>query len=349
MMVAQASPPVPVRTVQASLLSRRCLKAYNVCKMTTKKRTRLNPVYWSILIFIVAQVLTFLVITRENEFLQVNNIYIPPVAPEAVFILPQPVQPAPPGETPAPAVGSLGPLIIYFAAVITILGIVLFVVPVSALRLILRSLFAFLFTWGMFIILIFWVPATVAIIIAAAVGITWVVFPRVWLHDSVMILSMVSLAAVFGRLITPWTAMILILVLAVYDFLAVRFGYMLWMAQKLSESSALPAFVIPRNNGEWGDSLRKPAFTRVVQQKPGEREYSILGGGDIGFPLLLVSSVYFGYGFGNALLVSVFSLLGLICAYWIQAAFFKGKPVPALPPIAALSLIALLFVRYVGI
>ena len=315
--------------------------------MTTKKRARLSPVYWSILIFIVAQALTFLVISRENEFLQVNNIYIPPVPPEAVVILPQPVQPAPPGETQAPAVGSLGPILLYFAAVITILGIILFVVPVSALRFLLRILFAFLFTWGMFITLIFWVPATAAIIIAVAVAVTWVVFPRVWLHDSVMILSMVSLAAVFGRLITPWTAMILILALAVYDFLAVRFGYMLWMTQKLSESSTLPAFVIPRNAGEWGDSLRKPAFTRLVEEKPGEREYSILGGGDIGFPLLLVSSTYFGYGFGSALLVSVFSLFGLIGAYWIQAAFLKGKPVPALPPIAVLALIALLIVRYV--
>ncbi len=263
--------------------------------------------------------------------------------------MPPPVQPAPPGETQAPAVGSLGLILIYFAAVVSVLGMVLFFVPVSALRLVLRILFGFLFTWGIFIILIFWVPAIAAIIIAAAVGITWIVVPRVWLHDSVMILAMVSLAAVFGRLITPWTSMILILALAVYDFLAVRFGYMLWMTKKLSESSTLPAFVIPKNAGEWGSSLKQPAFTKLVDEKPSEREYSILGGGDIGFPLLLVSSVYFGYGFGSALFVSVFSLFGLICAYWIQAAFLKGKPVPALPPIAILSVIALLIVRYTGV
>ena len=143
--------------------------------------------------------------------------------------------------------------------------------------------------------------------------------------------------------------MILILALAVYDFLAVRFGYMLWMTKKLSESSTLPAFIIPRNAAEWRSSLKQSAFTKLVEEKPSEREYSILGGGDIGFPLLLVSSAYFGYGLGNALLVSVFSLLGLICAYWIQAAFLKGKPMPALPPIAILSLIALLIVRYTGV
>ena len=317
--------------------------------MTTKRRAQLSPVYWSIIIFIIAQMLTFLVVIRESEFLEVKHIYVPPVPPEAVVIWPQPVQPAPPGETQAPDVGSLGPIVIYFAAVVIVLGIVLFIVPVSALKLILRIVFGLLFTWGIFIILyIFMVPAIPSFILAAAVGISWIVIPRVWLHDSVMILAMVSLGAVFGRLISPWTAMILILALAVYDFLAVRFGYMVWMVKKLSESSTLPAFVIPRNAAEWSSSLKEPAFTGLVDEKPGDRDYSILGGGDIGFPLLLVSSVYFGYGFGNALLVSVFSLFGLIGAYWIQATFLKGKPIPALPPIAVMSLVALLIVRYIS-
>jgi presenilin-like A22 family membrane protease len=75
-----------------------------------------------------------------------------------------------------------------------------------------------------------------------------------------------------------------------------------------------------------------------------DRKYSILGGGDIGFPLLLSSSVYFAYGFNNALLVAMFSLLGLVGAYMIQATFLKGKPMPALPPIAVLSLVGLLIV-----
>jgi presenilin-like A22 family membrane protease len=317
-------------------------------KMITKRRIRLSPVYWSILIFIVAQMLTFLVIPRENEFLQANLIYVPPVSPGAVSIWPQPAPPAPPGETPAPAVGSLGPILIYFAAVLVALGIVLFFIPASALRWVLRILFAFLFSWGIFIMLVFWLPTTAAIIISAAVGASWIVVPRVWLHNSVMVLTLVSLGAVFGRLISPWTSMILIIALAVYDFLAVRFGYMLWMTKKLSESRALPAFVIPRYAPGWSSSLKQSGFISLVEEKPLERQYSILGGGDIGFPLLLVSSVYFGYGLTGAILVAGFSFAGLICAYWIQSAFLKGRPMPALPPIAVLSLIALVIIRFSG-
>jgi len=313
--------------------------------MTIKKRSRFSPAHWGVFIFIVAQMLTFLVISRENVFLQNNHIYISPQSPGAVSLWPQPVPPAPPGETPAPTVGSLGPILLYFSAVVIVLGIVLSLVPVSALRLLLRILFAFLFSWGIFMILIFWLPAIVTLLISVAVGSAWFFLPRVWLHNLVMILAIVSLGAVFGRLISPWTSMILILVLAIYDFLSVHFGYMLWMTKKLSESSTLPAFIIPRYASEWTSSLKQSGFTKLLEEEPFERKYSILGGGDVGFPLLLASSTYFGYGLTDAILVAVFSLLGLICSYRIQTAFLKGKPMPALPPIAILSLIALLIVR----
>jgi len=80
----------------------------------------------------------------------------------------------------------------------------------------------------------------------------------------------------------------------------------------------------------------------LFTDKSGEREFSILGGGDIGFPLLLVVSVFFAYGFISSVIVAVFSLFGLIAAYWIQLVFLKGKPMPALPPIFFVSLIGFL-------
>ncbi|GAI82446.1 unnamed protein product [marine sediment metagenome] len=137
----------------------------------------------------------------------------------------------------------------------------------------------------------------------------------------------------------------LILTLAVYDLFAVRFGYMLWLSKKLSESNTLPAFFLPRFLSDWKARLKENVVANLVKVKPAEREFSILGGGDIAFPLLLVSSVYFAYGFTNAILVAALSLIGLIGAYWIQAVFIKGKPMPALPPIAILSLIGLFIAR----
>ena len=156
-----------------------------------------------------------------------------------------------------------------------------------------------------------------------------------------MLLAMVALGEVFGRFISPWTAMVLLLALAIYDFLAVRFGYMMWMVKKMSESTTLPAFIIPYNFSEWTSSLKKPDVIDLVEQKPEERKYSILGGGDIGFPVLLVSSVYFAHGLNDGLIVAGFALVGLVSAYFIQAKFLKGNAMPALPPITVMSIIGL--------
>jgi presenilin-like A22 family membrane protease len=160
-----------------------------------------------------------------------------------------------------------------------------------------------------------------------------------------MLLTMASVGTVFGRILSPWTAMILMLVLSIYDILAVRFGYMMWMVAKLNDTDTLPAFILPRHFSEWNISLKKPEVAKLVEKAPAEREFSILGGGDIEFPLLLVAAVYFAYSFTAALIVSAFSLVGLIGAYWIQAVWLKGKSTAALPPIAIVSLIGLLIIR----
>ena len=237
-------------------------------------------------------------------------------------------------------------MILYFFAVIVVLGLILYFIPMSALKKVFRVIFAFLFAWGVFIALVFWTPLALSLAVAAIVGLLWLITPRIWLHNLMMLLAMASLGAVFGRMIIPWTAMILLLVIAVYDFFAVRFGYMLWLANSMSKINTLPAFFIPRFISEWKDSLNEKSVTDMVELKPADRDFSILGGGDIGFPVLLASSVYFAYGINSALLVAAFALAGIIAAYLIQAVFLKGRPMPALPPIAALSLIALFIVRY---
>jgi presenilin-like A22 family membrane protease len=226
---------------------------------------------------------------------------------------------------------------------VIVLGITLYKIPLTALKVLLRLLFALLFSWGAFIATVFYVPLPVAVVIAVAFGAVWFLTPLVWLHNLVLILAVSSIGAVFGRFITPWTAMAIILALAVYDFLAVRFKFMLWMADRLSQVNALPALIIPKSYSEWNFNLKKRE-QKIVELDPAEREYSILGGGDIAFPCLLTASVYFAQGLEPAAVIAAFGLLGLVSVYVIQAIFLKGKPMPALPPIAAFALIGLLII-----
>ena len=300
---------------------------------------------WSIIIFLLAQALTLLVISHEDVFLKKENLYIPPQPTQAITIWPTQTTNAATGQvTQIPAESSLVPILIYFLAVVLILGIVLMFIPISALKTVFKVIFAFLFCWSIFVITILWLPLIASILIALFIGVLWFFNPRLWLHSLVMLLAMVALGEVFGRFISPWTAMVLLLALAIYDFLAVRFGYMLWMVKKMSESTTLPAFIIPYKFSDWKGSLKKSDVNDLIEQKAEERKYSILGGGDIGFPVLLASSVYFAHGLNDGLIVAGFALVGLVSAYFIQAKFLKGKAMPALPPIAVMSVIGLVLI-----
>jgi len=295
-----------------------------------------------LLLFVVAQMLILLVAPRIDPFLDENDIDIPSQPSAPISWWPGEVT-LPDGEViEVPAHSALGPIVIYILAAAAVLGLTLSKIPLRALKVILRLLFALLFSWGAFIATVFYVPLPVAVAIAVVFGTFWFLIPLVWLHNLVLILAVSSIGAVFGRFITPWTAMAIILALAIYDFLAVRFKFMLWMADRLSQINALPALIIPKNYSEWNFNLKKRE--KIIEVNPSAREYSILGGGDIAFPCLLTASVYFARGLAPAVIIAVFGLLGLVSVYAIQARFLKGKPMPALPPIAAFTLVGLLII-----
>ena len=286
-----------------------------------QKRARLEPFLWSSLILITCQALTLYVAFREKHFVEAYQI----TPPEISLELP----------------------LIYFLGAVVLLGAILLLVPVDKLRIAFRIMFTLLFAWGLFITLGLSLPILAASLISIAGGLMWFFRPRVWLHNLLMIFTLASVGAVFGFLLSPWTAISFMLVISVYDVLAARFGYMLWMSKRLSESGTLPAFVIPRRISAWNLNLKEEGFKKLFEDGSAEREFSILGGGDIGFPLLFVVSVFFVYGFASCVIVATFSLLGLISAYLIQQFPLKGKPMPALPPITFVSLIGFLIVYFI--
>ena len=278
------------------------------------------PLLWGSLILIVAQTITLYTAFREKNFVEANQI-IPPQVPLEL------------------------PLLYFFGAVV-LLGIILLLLPGYILRIVFRIMLAFLFAWGIFITLGLSLPLPVVSLGAITGSLLWFWWPRVWLHNSLMIFTLAGVGALFGFMLSPWTVVSFMLVISVYDVLSVRLGYMLWMVKRLSQSEALPAFVMPRRISMWKLNLREAGLKKLLEEGSTEREFSVLGGGDIGFPLMLVVSVFFVYGFTSSIVVATFSLLGLISAFLIQLLFFKGKPMPALPPIALVSIIGFLIVYF---
>jgi presenilin-like A22 family membrane protease len=281
----------------------------------------MQPFLWSSLILAISQTLTFYVAFREKDFLEYYQITPPQV--------------------------SLGLPIIYFFGAVILLGVILFLVPVAKLRIFFRIMFVFLFCWGVFIFFGLSLSVIIASTISLTAGLLWFFRPKVWLHNLLMMFALASAGSVFGRLFSPWTAMSFMLVISVYDVLAVRFGYMMWLVKRLSEFEALPAFFLPKRISSWNLNLKQATLKKLLEDRPDVREFAVLGGGDIGFPLLLTASVFFTYGLTSALIVAMFSLGGLASAYLIHLTVLKGKPTPALPPITFVSLIGFLIIYLV--
>jgi len=237
---------------------------------------------------------------------------------------------------------SLGPAIAYFFAVVVIMALILFIIPLSKLRLVFRVLLSLMFAWGVFIVIALILPLAAAYPLAIIAGVAWLFWARVWLHDLLLLITLSGAGSVFGFLFSPWTFMIFMLIIAVYDVVAVRFGFMVWMVDKLSESASLPAFVFPKKIRDWRVNLKNVRVGDLKKEESDRREYSILGGGDIGFPLMLTVSVFFKTDLGSAMLVGVFALIGLMSAFLIQSFWLRGKAMPALPPIALFALIGFL-------
>ena len=283
-------------------------------------KSRLNPFIWGGLTLVAGLSLTLNVAPRQQQYIDDHGIVTPSV--------------------------SSGFGIAYFLGAVAVMALVLFLIPLDKLKLVFKFLFALMFAWGVFIMAFLTLPDAAAYPLAVIAGLGWLLWGRVWLHNIVLLVALASAGSVFGSLFSPWAFLIVMLVIAVYDFLAVRFGFMVWMVDRLSETVTLPAFIYPRKIGDWLLGLKTVRVNELVAKPSEEREYSLLGGGDIGFPLMIASSVYFVSGLNPAILVGGFALMGLMSAFLIQRLLLKGRPMPALPPIAFFSLIGFLITRY---
>jgi presenilin-like A22 family membrane protease len=231
---------------------------------------------------------------------------------------------------------------LYFFGVVVVMAIVLFFSPLKWLKYVFKVLFTLMFAWGVLVVTDLSSPSYLTYALATAAGIVWFFWARIWLHDILLLFALAAAGLVFGFMFSPWAFMIFMLIIAVYDLLAVRFGFMVWMADKFSETTTLPAFIFPKQMKDWKLKLETVRFNELKEKDSAEREHAILGGGDIGFPLMFSVAVFFKYDLTAAVVVGVFALAGLISAFLIQIWWLKGKPMPALPPIAFLSLIGFL-------
>lgn len=180
--------------------------------------------------------------------------------------------------------------------------------------------------------------------------------PNVYLHNITETLVYGGLAAILVPIINLTAMFILLALISLYDMYAVWSSkHMIRMAKFQSESNMFAGLLIPyrtkaKATARQAKAMAKGAFE--IKKKPGMRS-AILGGGDIGFPLLFAGVVMKGLmlenpvftGFMKVLVIPVFVSIALLIL------LLKSKEdrfYPAMPFLSAGCIIGYLAILLIG-
>jgi len=196
-------------------------------------------------------------------------------------------------------------------------------------------------------VLSLWLNTFNSTLMALALTIVFLIYRSVFIHDLLMIIAFAGVGAVVGVTLQPLAVVYLLIIFSFYDIVAVyKTGQMVKLADAMIRSRAIFGFIIPQKFGGFFSNLRTA--------EPGE-DFMILGSGDVILPLLLSASIA-GQSIPKALIIAACSVLGVLATSILfmsqknkpltQGAKVARRPMAALPPIAALTIIGYLITRF---
>ncbi len=144
--------------------------------------------------------------------------------------------------------------------------------------------------------------------------------PGIVVHNVTELFIYGGLASIFVPLLTTVTAVVLLALISVYDMYAV------WRSEHMTRMAVFQA-----QSGIFAGLLLPYAPHKVLLRAPkgaGRVRTAILGGGDIGFPLIFAGVVMKELGMQPAVLVSLGASLALLGLLWFGQ---KKRFYPAMP------------------
>lgn len=193
--------------------------------------------------------------------------------------------------------------------------------------------FVFTLFLGADFFLSFFMNQSSAFYFSVALIIARFIFPSIFLHNFLFLLSVASFSSVLALQMTPIVIVILLAVLSAYDIVSVYLtGHMVKMAKTMIKRHLIFGFIIPEKI--------KYNFWGVQKAKPGQGVV-FLGGGDVGLPIFLVANIAVSNLTGG-IIIALFAVLGMILSYYLFVSQKLKKPMPALPPIAMMTIVGYL-------
>lgn len=186
-------------------------------------------------------------------------------------------------------------------------------------------------------------PLKIALFIALALAFWKIFWPNFWVQNLTELFLYGGLAAIFVPVFNLLSISILLVLISIYDAYAVwKSKHMITLAQSQAKSKVFAGLLIPYKLGKQGEKRAEQgtAKTATTKVKTTVRT-AILGGGDIGFPLLFAGVVLKQWGLWQSLVIPFFALAGLTALLFVAK---EKKFYPAMPFISAGCFIGLLAV-----
>ena len=181
----------------------------------------------------------------------------------------------------------------------------------------------------------------IAMVIALPLAFYKIFRKNLQIHNLTELLIYPGLAAIFVPLFDITTTIILLIIISIYDFIAViKSKFMVEMAKfQIKKVGIFAGLFVPYMNDKTKKLLQKIKMKNLKLGGNGQRipiSVAILGGGDIAFPLIFAGVVFKSLGLLPALIVILGASLGLLSLFLIGK---KGKFYPAMPFITAGAII----------
>jgi len=179
------------------------------------------------------------------------------------------------------------------------------------------------------------IPQTIAAILALILALMKIYKPTTLIQNLTEIFIYGGLAAIFVPVINIFAAFMLLILISIYDIIAVRHTkHMVKLAKFQTKSKIFAGLLIP-----YGRKKGKAKEKGIIEKK-GVGKIAVLGGGDIGLPLIFAGVVMKDLmlsnpeiiGFLKTLIIPLFVSIALL---YLLTSAKKDKFYPAMPYLTA--------------
>ena len=178
-------------------------------------------------------------------------------------------------------------------------------------------------------------------------------YPEWWMIDAVGILIGAGAAAIFGISLAILPTLVLLIALAVYDFVSVyETKHMIALAEGVVDLKLPVLFVLPRKKGYSHVKWVREASQTTGEEKLGRREALFMGLGDAVIPTILVisantflSAPSIGFINAPAFGAALGTIAGYVALMWYV---LKGTPQAGLPFLNSGAIAGFLIACYVA-